>query len=99
MPPYKCEMDPARPVFWKKERFSVSELVRLLENIRDYHEFYCGLSPVRAKGGEVYLYKNDQHPAEECMKAQPHVLNKQCNTSHSFQQSWWYKINDECKNY
>ena len=37
--------------------------MQLLENITDYHEFFCGLSPVLAKGGEVYLYKNDQNPS------------------------------------
>ena len=86
-------MDSARPVFLEElTRFSVAILVQLLKNITDYHEFFCGLSPVRAKGGEVYLYKNDQHPDEECIKAQPHVLNKHCTTSHSFQPSWWCKI-------
>ena len=83
---YKCEMDPVSPGFRRKERFSVAERMQLLENITDYHEFYCGLSPVQAKGGEVYLCKNDQHPGEECIKAQPHVLNKHCTTSHPFQQ-------------
>lgn len=60
-------MNAARPVLWRQERFSVSEVVELLDNIREYKEFHCGLPPVRARGGEVYLYNNAQHPGEEYM--------------------------------
>ena len=40
---YKCNMNPAWPVFWRTERLSVTELVQFLDNITDYEEFYYHL--------------------------------------------------------
>jgi hypothetical protein len=40
----------------------VAEFLEFLDGISEYSEHYCTLPPVGAKGGEVYIYKNEQKP-------------------------------------
>ena len=56
-------MNPAQPVIVRSGRLSVPEVVELLESISDL-QIFCDLPPVRAKGGEVHVYINEQHPSE-----------------------------------
>ena len=48
----------------RNERFSVPELMELLDNMSSFEDVISGLPPVRAKGGEVYIYKNEQKPGQ-----------------------------------
>ena len=55
-------MNPAQPVIVRSERLSVPEVIELLESSDS--EILCDLPPVKAKGGEVYIYRNEQHPGK-----------------------------------
>ena len=57
-------MNWTQPVFVRNERFSVPELLELVDNISSFEDYLSGLPPVRAKGGEVYIYKNEQNPGQ-----------------------------------
>ena len=52
------------PVLVRKERLSVPEVLELFESLLNYREFISVLPPVRAKGGEVYLYRNEERPGK-----------------------------------
>ena len=67
-------MNWAQPVFVKNERFSVPELLELLDNIGRFQDFLCGLPPVKAKGGEVYIYKNEQNPGQLQASSTPCII-------------------------
>ena len=51
----------------------MSEVAEPLNSISD-HQNFCDLLPVRAKGGEVYIYRNEQHPGEDCIYTAIHEL-------------------------
>ena len=54
-------MNPAQPVIVRSDRLSVSEVIGLLESSDSE---ICDLPPGKAKGGEVYIYRNDKHPGK-----------------------------------
>lgn len=54
-------MNPAQPVIVRSDRLSVPEVIELLESSDSE---ICDLPPVKAKGGEVYIYRNEQHPGK-----------------------------------